>query len=511
MALNPLQQQAADGLIEFVTQKDHTFALLLGPAGSGKTFTISHVINNIDQKKRPIMVACPTHKAKRVLIDTLSRYGISVAATTVSALIGKAPSSTDDPDDDGQAQWKRGGGSVLQNNCILVLDEISMIDVNDMRAVKKAVEAAQGQAILTGDFSQLRPVKGQSIMDAVEKIPVRFKLSEVMRSDSQGIVAISKAVRTTGQLDLDVVDNKSVRIYNSADKFEQEFVSTEGGVAVAYTNRRVSELNKLKRRAIYGDDLQDFMPGESVILTEAPFFIWARSRSTGVYSNLKVADNNSQLIVQEVKFSSVATNPFSDTEVPYYQLSMMNPETMLEFEGMAMTYDMFTNNLKPTMDEVLANVRAFGERLAKLDKELAKRFERGGVEDEKRLHITEEQARKFFQPHEFEWLQEAAAKNPKYLAYSFNFQDNISSFAPVKGSWSSVKGLAWARDYFGFRQKFAVLLYEHASTAHKAQGSTYKHVFVDWPNLETIRDTEDRQAACYVAVSRAAESLHIRI
>lgn len=511
MTLNTLQSQAADGLIEFATKREHTFALLLGPAGSGKTFTISHVIKHLEASKRPIMVACPTHKAKSVLVKSLARYGISVSATTVSALIGKAPSTTDDPDEEGQARWMRGGGDTLRPDTLLVLDEISMVDVADMRAVKRATEAAQAQAILTGDFAQLRPVKGLSIVDAVEKIPVRFKLSEVMRSGSQGIVAVSKSVRTTGQIDLDAIDGQTVFAYHSADKFEQAFVATQDAVAVAYTNKRVSELNRLKRRAIYGADVHDFMPNESLILTEAPFFIWARGATTGKYSSVKVADNNSQLIVKDVGFVAEAKHPFTEKTIPYYDLSLHNPETGLTFDAKAVTFDMFANHLKPALDDALGALRAFAERLGKLDKALEGRFERGGIEDSKRLHITDEQARKFFKPREYDWIVAAAEKNTKYAAKSFDFTTDEATYFPIKGSWSSLRGLAWARDYFGFRQQFAVLLYEHASTAHKAQGSTYKHVFVDWPNLETIRDHEDKQAACYVAVSRASDTLHIRI
>lgn len=511
MTLNILQSQAADGLIEFATKKEHTFALLLGPAGSGKTFTISHVIKALDGTKRPVLVACPTHKAKSVLVKSLARYGISVAATTVSALIGKAPSTTDDPDEEGQAQWKRGGGDTLQSGSLLVLDEVSMVDVADMRAIKRAVEAAQAQAILTGDFAQLRPVKGTSIMDAVEKIPVRFKLNEVMRSGSQGIVAVSKSVRTTGQIDLDAVDNQSVFAYHSSDKFEQAFVATQDAVAVAYTNKRVSELNRLKRRAIYGADVHDFMPEENLILTEAPFFIWARGGTSGKYSNIKVADNNSHLVVKHVGFLAEERHPFSEKPVPYYDLDLLNPETDLTFAAKGMTFDMYVNHLQPALEEALGSIRKFADQLTKLDRELEKRFARGGIEDSKRLSITEAQARKFFTPRQYDWLYEASLKNPKYLTNSLDFTTDEQTFSPVKGSWSSLRGLAWARDYFGFRSKFAVLLYEHASTAHKAQGSTYKHVFVDWPNLETIRDHEDRQAACYVAVSRASDTLHIRI
>jgi hypothetical protein len=510
MSLNPLQQSARDGLLDFINEKQHSFALLLGPAGSGKTYTLSSVIQEAKALGREVVAATPTHKAKSVLLKTLERYGLTVPAVTVSALLGKAPATSDAPDDEGNAKWAFGAGSVIPQGALLIIDEVSMISFQDMKLVKKVVDAAKAQAILTGDFSQLRPVKGQSIVDAVEKIPVRFQLNEVMRSGSQGIVAMSKSVRTTGQLDLDSVDNKNVFLYNSSDKFEAAFRDTENGVAVAYTNRRVSELNKIKRAAIYGAEVADFMPNEQVILTESPFYKRGLGPS-GKYESIKVADNNDLLEVIECGRMGEAANPFTERKVPFYDVSLINPETHIEFQAKALTYDLYVNHLDPAMKEILVNLREFTEKLGKLDKELTARFDRGGVDDKKKNHVKPSQIRKFFSEAQAKWIFNVARTNPKFLASSFSLDDEEEQYFPVKGRWSSLGQLMWARDYFGFRGEFAVLLYEHASTAHKAQGSTYEHVFVDWPNLGTIRDAEDRQAACYVAVSRAAQTLHIRV
>lgn len=518
--LNQQQKIAADGLCSFVNQREHTFALLLGPAGSGKTFTVASVINTLGLKDRPVIVACPTHKAKRVLVAALLKHGITVSATTVSALIGKAPSSSDDPDEEGQAQWMVAGGSTLPANSLLVLDEISMIDFHDMKSVKKVVEMASAQAILTGDFSQLRPVKGKSIAEAVERIPIRFQLSEVMRSEAGNIVGMSKAVRTTGDIDASLADGKTVTLYNSSTDFESKFLVTEDAVAIGYTNRRVGELNHLKRRAIYGKDVKAFMQDEEVILTESPLFVTRRGSLSGDFNKIKVADNNDPLIVLHCGDRQAADVPFINKTVPYYDVQLHNPETGLEFEAKALTYDMYVNDFKPAADDLLSVLRGFSTKLGRLDDALARRAEKKGLDNHKRHTITEKEINAFFSPQEAAWVLDLPRTNPKFLTRDYDdreiFDDDgtlsvTKMFKPVKGNWRSLKKLAWARDYFGFRGQFAVLLYGHASTAHKAQGSTYQHVFVDWPNLMTIHDPADRQAACYVAVSRASDSLHIRV
>ena len=64
---------------------------------------------------------------------------------------------------------------------------------------------------------------------------------------------------------------------------------------------------------------------------------------------------------------------------------------------------------------------------------------------------------------------------------------------------------AWDR-YYSLREQFANVDYAYASTVHKAQGSTFDTVFVDYRDLQACRGPE-QQALLYVAVTRPSRRL----
>ena len=68
----------------------------------------------------------------------------------------------------------------------------------------------------------------------------------------------------------------------------------------------------------------------------------------------------------------------------------------------------------------------------------------------------------------------------------------------------------WHR-FWAFKEKFHDLRTCHAMTIHKSQGSTFDHVFVDVVDVSLCRSGSDSLRLLYVAVSRASESLTIRI
>lgn len=82
----------------------------------------------------------------------------------------------------------------------------------------------------------------------------------------------------------------------------------------------------------------------------------------------------------------------------------------------------------------------------------------------------------------------------------------------------------WQKNYFPIMESFITMRdicydnrvirkktvdYGYACTAHKSQGSTYKHVFVDVNNLKQCRDEELRKQLEYVSLSRATHYAHI--
>jgi hypothetical protein len=63
--------------------------------------------------------------------------------------------------------------------------------------------------------------------------------------------------------------------------------------------------------------------------------------------------------------------------------------------------------------------------------------------------------------------------------------------------------------YFAIKQDWADLRPIHASTVHKAQGSTYKEVFVDLSNIGKNNKWREVARLVYVAVTRASDHVHI--
>jgi ATP-dependent exoDNAse (exonuclease V) alpha subunit len=71
--------------------------------------------------------------------------------------------------------------------------------------------------------------------------------------------------------------------------------------------------------------------------------------------------------------------------------------------------------------------------------------------------------------------------------------------------------------YWGLKQMFAELAYGYALTVHRSQGSTFKYVFVDVPNLQKALKKKNRLSAggfvregqqlAYVAFTRPSHRL----
>lgn len=92
--------------------------------------------------------------------------------------------------------------------------------------------------------------------------------------------------------------------------------------------------------------------------------------------------------------------------------------------------------------------------------------------------------------------------------------DSVRVFRPQH--WPDVnkltKQLASEADwgpFFTIKENWADLRPIHASTVHKAQGSTYKEVFVDLANIGTNTRWRDVVRLIYVAVTRASHKVHI--
>lgn len=84
------------------------------------------------------------------------------------------------------------------------------------------------------------------------------------------------------------------------------------------------------------------------------------------------------------------------------------------------------------------------------------------------------------------------------------------------GNWKDANRLMKAfaqdknwQDYYHIKEQWADLRPIHSLTVHKAQGSTYKEVFVDLADIGRNTRWQETARLAYVAVTRASQRLHI--
>jgi len=64
-------------------------------------------------------------------------------------------------------------------------------------------------------------------------------------------------------------------------------------------------------------------------------------------------------------------------------------------------------------------------------------------------------------------------------------------------------------EYYDLKEKFLDVDYTFSQTVHKAQGSTFNNVFIDFNELLTCRDIKERNSLIYVAVTRPSKKMFI--
>jgi exodeoxyribonuclease V alpha subunit len=144
--LNPDQQAAVANAV------DHAISLISGGAGTGKTFTINEIIRAYERAGLTVELAAPTGKAARRLEQSVNR-----SAQTLHRLLGFNGFS-----------FERGPDSKIEAD-VLVVDELSMVDVRLAFQLVQAVDLQRTAVVLVGDHNQLPAVgPGNVLLDLVK-------------------------------------------------------------------------------------------------------------------------------------------------------------------------------------------------------------------------------------------------------------------------------------------------------------------------------------------------------
>ncbi len=181
--LNPMQKEAC--------KKGLTQGLLCltGGPGTGKTYTIARIVQEYTkQVEGPVILAAPTGKAALHLKSKVPDQQVQVS--TLHSLL-KIRSAE-------EVIWNK----QKLPQCLLIIDECSMIDIALWAALLSAVQEGT-RLILVGDQDQLPPVESGTVFGELchhlEGTEHYAHLDTCMRTEQQEILNWSSAIRK-GQL-----------------------------------------------------------------------------------------------------------------------------------------------------------------------------------------------------------------------------------------------------------------------------------------------------------------------
>lgn len=185
-------------------------AVLSGGAGCGKTRCIAA----LTCAYKNVVLAAPTGKAARRIVQSCQEYNPQITASTIHSLLGINGDS------------KTNVSKNISRNSLLVLDEASMIDMDVMFEIVRAVKERNLGLLLVGDPNQLPAVSRgdifSNIIDWARTKDCIVELSEIQRqAESNPICQIGKRICTNSDQDIfELFDNSRVQFHETFSYME---------------------------------------------------------------------------------------------------------------------------------------------------------------------------------------------------------------------------------------------------------------------------------------------------
>lgn len=163
--------------------------ILTGGPGTGKTTTLNALINILEANGEKIFLAAPTGRAAKRMAEVTKRE-----AKTIHRMLEVEWDTEDTP------RFKKNEKNLLKCDA-LILDEVSMMDINVFEGVLKALPLGT-RLILVGDSDQLPSVgPGNILSDLISSgiLPV-VELKEIFRQSQESLIVMNAHKIVNGEL-----------------------------------------------------------------------------------------------------------------------------------------------------------------------------------------------------------------------------------------------------------------------------------------------------------------------
>ncbi|MEO1672241.1 MAG: AAA family ATPase [Cyanobacteria bacterium J06631_2] len=282
--LTQAQQKALEKLKSFL-RSDRSFFRLSGYAGTGKSFLICHLIEWLDDCGFEFVIAAPTNKAAKSLIQVGTTVGINIDVKTVAQLLGQQPELNEET---GEEEFTSSGNAEFDDYDVMIVDEFSMINRSNFEEIVQAIATTiETKVIFVGDEAQLPPVKEKqpmvAISDAIDDTAI---LDQVVRYEGE-IAVVAEQIRSkekfsrrmypfeTSEDQTIVCQPRQKWLETVTEFFQADDCKANPDFArlLVWRNKTAGNANRYVRSRLWGKDAPIFVPGDRLIARKPLFRI----------------------------------------------------------------------------------------------------------------------------------------------------------------------------------------------------------------------------------------------
>jgi hypothetical protein len=513
------QRQALENMIEFMKDPNKRDWTLEGRAGTGKTTIIGLLEKYMKEKLRrfdyTVSYAAPTNAAAAYLALTTAKLGNKNLPSTI-------PSSIRQNEKTKKWQFTFKVLELLDDDPksrLFVVDESSMLEEKDIKNLRQAAKASNTKIIFMGDSGQI-PAVGDTTAPQKAK-PDPKNIPSIFNKGNENKSTLTTVYRQKEGPLLDLLgqmweDTEYVRRYTNdhdsikfqpTSTWEKEYLkdfkndeenNKQDSIIIAYTRKRVKELNAKVRKSLgkgeyanVGDSVIGYIGYQNKQLNQNDLTNAVKYTITNIkkQDSIRVLTVNSQLLTKLKDLGVEGINESTSTN--YLQLSDTDS---LRFD---LTQKDFDKNNK-----IVSNI--FKE-IDELRKEAEKKGKKG------------------FDREYFSKLELLTSKFKKIeLGDDYVYDPAKDKMVKISDftTWEQKKYLNSLR-----RKKLSIekgIDYGYAITIHKSQGLTMPNVYYDLSNVASktfldktllLKDGKvfntEMNALNYVGMSRASRKVRI--
>lgn len=270
------QRKAYNNLIEFINapynENDYKRALV-GAAGTGKTYLVKALIKNCNMSYSTIGLSAPTHKACRVLNESIGIPNVKI--NTLQSDLGLRLNFDVEKFDIDNPPFDPKGRIKIGDYKLYIVDEASMINRGLLMFLEKTCKTNNCKIIYIGDSSQLPPVN-EKYSSAFKGVKINTLTQIVRQGDDNPVSYLLDLLRydiehksftfleyiTKNKSKFNDDNTKGYQVCNTKEfesfvyrNFSDEALThnIDYSKVIAYTNNTVSAWNKFIRHSIVKD------------------------------------------------------------------------------------------------------------------------------------------------------------------------------------------------------------------------------------------------------------------